>query len=759
MRLKSQPLKVPSLSQTALPPTGASADDWSIDPRPLLAYRYVFVAVVLATLAIVGAVTALSPKQYTATAKMLVGDAGTSAPGRESATLLPILNALVSLRGQQSAETYAELLQERPIAQQVAADLGLRQTPKDLLASVSVKPVSNTSVLAVSATAASAARAAGTANDFARVFVDRERRLVMDNADQALHFLASEIPKAARSLRVAQSSLAAYETRFGLPDIAAQTQSLLAQSSALDARIAQEEVNQAQAAAQLASVGAALARVPANIAGTSTTVPNPLFAQLTAQRSQLTIQLNAARAQYTNDHPAIVALRQQLDSVSGQLAKTPTTIVADRSSIASPLRTQLEREAVDARTSLEAAKAASATLHAQRSTLDAALARLPAQTQDVARLRSGVTLAQNVYDELQQKRTEATVAKTTALSDVTVIAPATAQDALRHPSLIANLLLGCALGIVLGLVCVYALTLLDNTVKDERQAIAAFGLPVLATIPSFDGVLPGARRRALPRNAGPLEAPAAPTPSARLAHHLSYESFLELVASLRYASEARLRSICLSSPEPGAGTSTVALNAAIALAEFDGPVLLVDANMRRPALYGGMRTRKVTGLSDVLAGVAPLSAALGPSTYPGLDLVVSGSHTPSALKLLQSESFARFVAETSSAYRCVVFDAPPLSTALDAAVIAEHVDGTVLVVAAGETHVPAVTRALERLRSVGTDSITGIVVNRAAAQHKSDMRFLETLADGHPIADHAGDREHPSSATTLSSPSRYSTDA
>jgi tyrosine-protein kinase Etk/Wzc len=723
------PLALPSAAQRA------STDDWRIDLRPLVAHKFLFIAVVLVTIGAVAALTMLSPKHYTATAKMLIGDAGSEASGKEPGTLLPILNALVAMRGEQSAETYAELLQERPVAEKVIADLGLHATPKQLLGNVAVKPVSNTSVLAVSATASTRDEAANVANAFARVFVDRERTLVMNQAEEALTFLSQAIPNAARTLRDAQGRLAAYESKVRIPDVAAQTQAVLARSAQLNTKIDQTEVDRAQAAAQLIAVNGALAKLPTDIANSRSVVPNPLYAQLSTQQAQLRVQLSSARAQYTDNHPAVIGLRQQLAGVDAQLKKTQRTIVADSSSVANPLRQQLAREAIDDAAAFAAAKAAGAALHTQRAQLDAELQRLPALSAAVSGLTRDVQLAENTYDQLQRKFTEATVAKTTALSDVTIISEATPQETTRRPSLGANLLLGLALGLVLGITTVYALALLDTTVKDERQIVSTFGVAVLANIPQFPaasastraiGTLAPPELPALPSSTPLAPAGAAAVLPGDVARRLSYESFLELVASLRYSSDTPLRSLCVAAPQSGCGSSTVALNAAIALAELQGPVLLVDADMRRPAVYGGMRVRRPAGLSDVLAGVKPLSSAVRSSGYEGLDVLSGGSVTPTALKLLQSDAFARLVTQTTDAYRCVVFDAPALNSALDAAVIAEHVDGTVLVVSAGSTDVRAVGRALDRLRAVDPDAVLGVVVNRSTTSSDDrDLRFLQ----------------------------------
>ena len=174
-----------------------------------------------------------------------------------------------------------------------------------------------------------------------------------------------------------------------------------------------------------------------------------------------------------------------------------------------------------------------------------------------------------------------------------------------------------------------------------------------------------------------------------------------------------LRSLCVTSALAGEGKSTIALNAAVALAELQPRVLLVDGDMRRPTIHSGLRVGKGRGLSDVLAGTARFEDVIQRSPHPSLDVVTSGSPTPNPLKLLQSERFGQMLEEAAKTYATVIVDGPALNFVLDGAIIAEKTDATMLVVSSGTTDVRQSRKALDRLATVGVDSVLGIVVNRA----------------------------------------------
>ena len=139
-----------------------------------------FVAAVLAF-------TLLQHRQYVTEVKMIAGfnnaqGGDTTATGN---TELPILNALLVTGGGKTPETYAELLQQSPVAQDVIAQLKLKTTVGGLLSRVVVRPVTDTSILSLRVGWGDPVTSAKIANTYAQVFVESQRKLVAQQADTA----------------------------------------------------------------------------------------------------------------------------------------------------------------------------------------------------------------------------------------------------------------------------------------------------------------------------------------------------------------------------------------------------------------------------------------------------------------------------------------------------------------------------------------------------------------------------------------------
>ncbi len=678
--------------------------------RTLWRRRKVMYAVFGVLVGLVVILTLIWPKTYTTQTKLIAGNPnatlGSGQPGANSS--LPVLNALMANGGVQTSETYAELFQEYPVANQVISDLNLHVGPNKVLKAMTVRPITNTPILTLSVAWSSPQMSAKIANDLANVIVARQRELIASQASSAITFLNQALPQAQARMEKAQNALAHYQTSHAIADIGAQTQSIITQLAAIDTKIAGVQVDKQQAQASLNSVRAQMGSLAPMINGGNTVAVNPVLAQLQQQLSQIDVQLATARRQYTDQYPGVIALKNQQQQLQRQIASTPQTVVSNTNTVRNPTYDQLQQQAAQYQAQASSSDAQVAALQHERAALMPTLQRLPGQASQMADLQRQATSTQDVYTALQQRYDNAVVAKETALSDVTVTQAANPMFAAKRPDLLLNLLIAIVLGAVLAVTAAFVVEFFDIRIKDQAEAERELGLPALASIPMLK---PGAQ--ALP-----------------WVRTLSVESFLQLVTSLRYASDFPMRTFSITSAGPGEGKSTIALNMAIALAEFDPPVLVVDADMRRSSLHTKLHTRNEHGLSDVLVGTKRLDEVVQRTKYAGLDLLSAGLPAPNPLKLLQSRRLEELMEHALEKYRFVVFDGPALSATLDSAVIGRKTDGSVMVVASGITDLRMAKRALRRLESVGVKNTLGFVMNRVDPRREDYSDYYLTSEPG-----------------------------
>jgi capsular exopolysaccharide synthesis family protein len=194
----------------------------------------------------------------------------------------------------------------------------------------------------------------------------------------------------------------------------------------------------------------------------------------------------------------------------------------------------------------------------------------------------------------------------------------------------------------------------------------------------------------------------------------------EPLRALRLAVEARsgsreTKGLVFTSPRPREGRSTIAANYAFVAAHAQRPVLLVDADLRRPCLHGMFDLPLAPGLADVLSdGLDPWQLT---HTFPPLDglfVMTAGSPLPRAGDLTASPAMGDLLKRVYDECEAVVLDSPPVLTAADASGLASHARTQVVMVVDRSGKRRHLAGALRRL-AVTEANVLGIVVNREGA--------------------------------------------
>ncbi len=191
---------------------------------------------------------------------------------------------------------------------------------------------------------------------------------------------------------------------------------------------------------------------------------------------------------------------------------------------------------------------------------------------------------------------------------------------------------------------------------------------------------------------------------------VAIEQYRKLAATLHHAQGDRgLKLIMVTSANPGEGKSLTASNLALTLSEsYQRRVLLIVADLRRPSLHDIFGVPNGTGLSDGLARVSIEGLAVL-EVSPRLSVLPSGRPMVDPTSALTSNQMRRILDEARASYDWVIIDTPPIGMLTDARLLAEMVDGVVLVVEAERSPYPDLLRAIDTL---GRERVLGAVLNR-----------------------------------------------
>lgn len=266
---------------------------------------------------------------------------------------------------------------------------------------------------------------------------------------------------------------------------------------------------------------------------------------------------------------------------------------------------------------------------------------------------------------------------------------------------LANAAVGGILGLLVGAALAFLLDRLDRRVRGPGELGEAFGHPVLARVPRSKGL-----------SHGPVLPPER-LPSA------DAEAFRLLRSRLRYFNVDRaLKVVMVTSPATGDGKTTVAASLAGASALAGDVTLLIEADMRRPALDG---VSHGPGLAELLSGQADLDSvrrtlAVGEGGQD-LDVIVAGAIPPDPSRLLESDLLAATLRELRSRYSLIVIDVPSISIAADAIPLVRLVDGVLVVGRVGKTTSEEARMLASQLADLDTE-VLGVVANSVSEDER-----------------------------------------
>ncbi|WP_377887493.1 CpsD/CapB family tyrosine-protein kinase [Alkalihalobacillus sp. R86527] len=190
------------------------------------------------------------------------------------------------------------------------------------------------------------------------------------------------------------------------------------------------------------------------------------------------------------------------------------------------------------------------------------------------------------------------------------------------------------------------------------------------------------------------------------------EQYKTIRTNIQFAAiEEDMRSIMISSSGPMEGKSTTIANLGVVMAQQGKKVLIVDADLRKPTVHYTFRTMNTRGITNVLTRQAELKEVTYETEVPNLEVLTSGPIPPNPSELLGSKAMDKLIEEALTIYDLILFDCPPILAVADSQIIANKVQGTVLVVSSETTEKEAAVKAKERLESASS-KLLGVVLNR-----------------------------------------------
>ena len=534
--------------------------------------------------------------------------------------------------------------------------------------------------------------AANVANDLVRNYTDYNFSEKYEATRQASARMEEQLDELKAKVESSQKALVDYQRQHSIANINDKQNVVELRLSQLSTDLSNAQSDRIQKE----SVYRLLKGDPSQIASVA---ENQLLQKLQEKYADLSNQYTEALNQYGPNFPKVMRLKSQL-------ADAQTQIQNERQRVSSKAEDEY-------RTAVDREQLLSSEVAKQKEELGKVNSLLVQQNILTGEFESN----QKMYQALQQRLKDATISAGLKTANIHLIDPALPPSRPIRPKKLEYTVLGGVLGLFLGVAMVFVQNELDSSVKTAEEIETLIGAPALASVPvsQFKG------RGISLRKANMLDldspSPSSGTPSVSLAvlhapRSPIAESFRGLRTSFLFRAQRKCRTVLVTSPHPGDGKSSTAINLAITLGQRGKSVLLVDSDLRKPSVAPvlGLDGRK--GLTTLLAGRHTLEESIQAyEPVPQVSILTSGPINQDSPELIAPERLDSLLTDLGTKFEHIIIDSPPVLAVADAGVLASLVDGVVLVISADQTPRRAVSSARRVLELAGA-RVLGVVLNK-----------------------------------------------
>ncbi len=651
--------------------------------------------VAASVMALVIAVTYLTPPKYLATAEVMLDPRNkTITKADDVLSQLPADSVVV--------DSEVEVLRSPQLSKRVVKSLRLDEDPEfrkglkhlapgpltgeplqrvvnTVRRNLDISRMGLTDVIQIGFRSENPAKAAQVANEFANLYLAQQVEQKVDATSEASQWLNQRLSQirsqvladdtAVQQFKIANNLLSAQGATLTEQEISNYNQSL----ATATAQVAEDQARLDTAKRQLAT--------GSNGDDVGEALNSPTIEKLKEQRAEVSRQVAVLQSQFLDGYPKLETARSELKDIDAEIRSETQRIISN----------------LDAKVQVSRRRAAAidTTLSSTRGELatnDRASVRLD-------ELEHNAEASRSLYESYLARYKETSSQEGLAQPDSRLVSLAPLPTKPSSPNIPLNMLVGLVLAAGSGLGAFGLAELLDSGVATSADVEKRFKLRYLGAVPLLSSV---ARRSTF----APIDYVVAKP----------FSSFSEAFRSLRAAivhgpNPMPVKTVAVTSALPNEGKTTTAVCLARSAALQGIRVVLVDCDLRRGSLNRLASAKPGHGLLEVLAGRAQLTQALVRDSATECDILPLSDGAISQKDVFGSPAMDRLLAQLGDLYELVVLDAPPVLPTADARILARKADFTVLVARWRATPYQAIESAMYVLSGNNVE-VGGIVLNQ-----------------------------------------------
>jgi polysaccharide biosynthesis transport protein len=561
-------------------------------------------------------------------------------------------------------------------------------------ADLKVERPKDTRMLLVSYESADPRLASSVVNTLVNNFVENNFQTKYDSTRQATGWMEERLDELKLKVEKSEEAMVTYERQNNIANIGDK-------QTASEAQLEEMTKSLSQAQTDRLSKESLYKMVAGNESGVGFVAQNnSLLGSLEAKQIDLKEQYSEALARYGPTYPRALAIQEQMKDLQALIGKERKRVVENlrQDYLASAEREKFLAQAVDSQ-KLEVNRVNQLLIEHNL-------------------LKRDFETNQSLYEDLLKHLKDANVSAGLRATNIRIIDHASIPSTPVRPNRTRNIEFALAAGLILGIAFAFTREALDNSIKSAQEIERLTSLPTLSMIPrhalpvlhrSNSSQLKSRRNGHRGELSFPVELAVMKKPGAAIS-----ESYRALRTSILLSTAERPPQVLLiTSAQPSEGKTSTTLNLAVTLAQKGSRVLVVDSDLRRPAIAKALSLSGDHGLSEILTGVhefdeAQLQRVDGVDT---LYLLAAGPHPPNPAELLCSLKMEMLLKQLRQRFDHILLDSPPVLPITDATILSNLVDGVVLVVECEGTTRVALSRACNVIEHSG-GKILGTVLNK-----------------------------------------------
>ena len=308
-------------------------------------------------------------------------------------------------------------------------------------------------------------------------------------------------------------------------------------------------------------------------------------------------------------------------------------------------------------------------LEKQLSTAVNELKTIPSAERDLINLNRDFEINQKVYSYLQEKRLEASIAKSAIMPSSNVIDDAIPSYGVVAPNVKSVYTTAISISVIISIALILLARLLNQRIFDKETVEMITSVPILGVIRTFPGTID--------KNSSQILSLSNPK-----------SMFSESVRSVRtnlsfIASDIKSKMICITSEVSGEGKSFMVINLASTLSLINKRVVVIDGDLRKSKLHHTFRLKNDWGLTSYLTNQCEVDKIVHATHVENLFFIPAGPMPPNPSELLYSERMRQLMAELKERFDYVLVDTAPIGLVSDAIPLVRTSDVNIFVLRSG----------------------------------------------------------------------------